>query len=166
MLGELEEPQALWAALGHPVLPHDERSKAWHGLALLSYPHPSVPFPGLSHVQHHRLLCLQETAWPWISQAVWASCPENSDQSPEKEGQQNPCHCSLSSLQTMDAMDTMLKSVVLNSPGEVLQDILEVWPVQRMGVLELFLTLGGLPNPGVDGPQCTSEQAEHTVGRV
>lgn len=63
-------------------------------------------------------------------------------------------------------MDTMLKSVVLNSPGEVLQDILEVWPVQRMGVLELFLTLGGLPNPGVDGPQRTSEQAEHTVGRV
>lgn len=107
--------------------------------------HPFVPFPGLDHVQHHRLLCLQDIACPWISQAVQASCPGNSDQSPGWEGQHNPCHCSLSSQQTLDAMDTMLKAVVLNSPGEVLQDTLEVWPVQRVGVLGLFLTLAVCP---------------------
>lgn len=90
---------------------------------------------------------MQDTACPWISQAVRASCPGNSDQSPGWEGQQNPCHHSLSSLQTVDAMDIMLKAVVLKS-GEVLQDVLEVWPVQRVGVWALFLTLGGLPTPG------------------
>lgn len=59
--------------------------------------------------------------------------PAQGIQSPGWEGQQNPCYFSLSSLQTLDAMDIMLKAVVLYSSGEVLQDILEVWPVQRVG---------------------------------
>ena len=61
------------------------------------------------------------------------------------EGQQNHSHWSLSPLQTLHAMDTMLEVMVLSSPAsktsEMLQDILEVWPVHRVGVRGLFLTL-------------------------
>lgn len=82
-----------------------------------------------------------------ISQAVWASCPGSSRQSAGWQGQQNPCHGSLCSLQTLDAMDTMLKAVVLNSPAESLQDILEVWAVQSGGPGAIPYP-EGFPTPG------------------
>ena len=86
-------------------------------------------------------------------------------------GVKNHCHCSLSSLQTLRALDPMLKAIVRNSPpsrmGEELQNIFQVWPVQRVAVPGLFLTLWGrgCPLPG-GGPQTSATEAEHAAETV
>lgn len=50
----------------------------------------------------------------------------------------NHCHHSLTCLQTLRSMDSMLRAIVLSSPpsriSEELQNILQVWAVQGMGV--------------------------------
>lgn len=84
-------------------------------------------------------------------------CPSphtvSSDQCPG--AQQNHNRCSLSSLQALQSMDIMLEVMVLNSAGskgcEMLQDILEVCTVHRVGRWKE--PPPGVPHSGGEGAQ-------------
>ena len=75
------------------------------------------------------------------------------------------CHNSLSSSQTLKDMDTMLETLVFNSPAsrvsEELQRIFQVWHVQRVGFA------GAVPHPEGRGcPHPSAVQRQRTAGRV
>lgn len=150
-------PQSLWAVPWPPraaIRPEVQgRAGAWLCFPTLN---PFVPFPWAwprptpqtaLHTADRLPLGLSRAPagtagvlpWRWEFRPVsWAW-----------EGQQNHCHNSLSSLQTLRATDTLLEKVVRSCSAtrvsEQLQSIFQVWHVKGGGFS------GAVPHPGGKG---------------
>ena len=129
-------PYSLWAA------PWPPRAALAQGRAgsRLCFPTlvPSAPSSAPGHGQCRRLRCTQHIVCPSVSRGHRQAPRESSlgagssDQSPGA-GRDGRKHClnSPASLQTLEAMDTMLETMVLSFPAsrvsEELQNVLQVW---------------------------------------
>ena len=133
MLTELQEPLLpLGCSLATPCCASPRQGRL---SPLLSHPHPFIPFlwawpRPVPQAALHAAHCLPLG----LSRAPRESSLSagSSDQSPGA-GRDSRKHClnSLASLQTLEAMDTMLETMVLSFPAsrvsEELQNVLQVW---------------------------------------
>ena len=134
---------------------------------------PLSPSCGPGHIQCRGLLCTQQILCPWVSPGHRGAAQESSlgsgSSAPSPGGERDSrsqCHKSLSSLQIPKAIDSTLETLVLSCPAsrfsKVLQNILQVWHVPRVGFR------GAVPHPGGKGgqspPQCPAEPAQRREG--
>ncbi|XP_061210088.1 uncharacterized protein LOC133220869 isoform X1 [Neopsephotus bourkii] len=162
-----------------PWLPRAETQPEIQGTAgcQLCFPSlvPSSPSPGPRHVQclwtgssAHRSLSAPR---PPLANQRWQGCPPLAGgvrPVPRERGTAERLTQPFSSLQTLDAMDILLQSLVLSSPGcGELKSILQVRHWQRVGFAGAVAHPGGT---GVSTLEWTvsspAPRTQHTAGRV